>query len=53
MSDTLTTAALAHVTRARIEAGWRLSDSGWLSPDGLSEDEWRDSDRPFPEEIEE
>lgn len=50
MTD-LTTAALAFVTQARTDAGWRLSDSGWLSPDGLTEDEWRNTGKPFPEEL--
>lgn len=51
MNDALISAALAYVIRIRTEAGWRLSDSGWLSPDGLTEDQWRNSDRPFPEEL--
>lgn len=49
VTDDLITAALAQVTQARTTAGWRLSNSGWISPDGLTEDEWHASDRPFPE----
>ena len=34
---------------ARLRADWTF-DSGWHSPDGIHESEWRERGRPFPED---
>jgi hypothetical protein len=36
--------------RARQAAGWTTNSAGWISPCGMSEDEWAAEGCPFPEE---
>jgi hypothetical protein len=36
--------------RARQMAGWTTNSAGWVSPCGMSEDEWAAEEYPFPEE---
>lgn len=40
-----------HIDACRLEAGWVLdADCNWMSPDGISEDDWENNGHPLPED---